>query len=76
MIAKLIPNRVRRSYLGSSRIDAFCGDGGNDLSCGRAVGASYLVGAFPRNARSPRLVRPTHPRCEGLQRERGLVDAK
>ena len=25
MIAKLRPNRVRRSYLGGSRIDAFCG---------------------------------------------------
>ena len=24
MIAKLLPNRVRRSYLGGSRIDAFC----------------------------------------------------
>ena len=29
MIAKLLPNRVRRSYLGGSRIDAFCGGGGD-----------------------------------------------
>ena len=28
MIAKLQPNRVRRTYLGGSRIDAFCGTGG------------------------------------------------
>ena len=28
MIAKLQPNRVRRSYLGGSRIDDFCGTGG------------------------------------------------
>ena len=24
MIAKLLPNRVRRTYLGGGRIDAFC----------------------------------------------------
>ncbi len=28
MISRLQPNRVRRSYLGGSRIDAFCGTGG------------------------------------------------
>ena len=28
MISKLQANRVRRSYLGGSRIDAFCGEGG------------------------------------------------
>jgi mannose-6-phosphate isomerase len=28
MISRLQPNRVRRSYLGGSRIDAFCGRGG------------------------------------------------
>ena len=31
MISKLLPNRVRRSYLGGSRIAAFCG-GGDDCS--------------------------------------------
>ena len=28
MIAKLLPNRVRRTYLGGDRIDAFCGTAG------------------------------------------------
>ncbi len=33
MIAKLLPNRVRRTYLGGSRIDAFTGTG-SDVSDG------------------------------------------
>ena len=33
MIAKLLPNRVRRTYLGGSRIDAFTGTGA-DVSDG------------------------------------------
>ena len=32
MIAKLLPNRVRRTYLGGGRIDAFCGTAGRARS--------------------------------------------
>ena len=32
MIAKLLPNRVRRTYLGGDRIDAFCGTAGRARS--------------------------------------------
>ena len=52
MIAKLQPNRVRRTYLGGGRIDAFTGgsrccatetDGGGSRSCATATDAQERV---------------------------------
>ncbi len=45
MIAKLLPNRVRRSYLGGSRIDAFCNIPSTFQPFNFSTGASPTRGA-------------------------------
>ena len=44
MIAKLLPNRVRRTYLGGSRIDAFTG-GSRSCATAAETAAPHMGGS-------------------------------
>ena len=61
MIAKLLPNRVRRTYLGGSRIDAFTGGSRSCATETDGGGAQFTATADAQERVPPQPVAEPNP---------------